>query len=94
MELEWDERKNRLNIAKHGIDFADAWRIFANPMVIRPDARRDYRETRWIALGKLEDVVVVLVFTIRGKRTRIISIRKGNKHERQVYQAKIGEQPH
>ena len=94
MELEWDDRKNRLNIAKHGIDFADAWRIFAKSMLIRQDTRKEYRETRWIALGDLKGIIVVLVFTIRGEKTRIISIRKGNKHERQIYRAEIRTQPH
>jgi uncharacterized protein len=89
MELEWDEAKNQHNIAKHGIDFADAHSIFANPIVVRPDERHEYGEQRWIAIGKLGSIIVVLVFTRRGKTTRIISIRKGNKHERQIYQDQI-----
>jgi uncharacterized protein len=89
MELEWDEAKNQHNIAKHGIDFADAHRIFASPMVVRSDDRHEYGEQRWIALGNLDGIIVVLVFTRRGNKTRMISIRKGNKHERQIYQDQI-----
>ncbi len=89
MELEWDEAKNQHNIAKHGIDFAAAHRIFANPMVVRSDDRHEYGEQRWIALGNLDGIIVVLVFTRRGNKTRMISIRKGNKHERQIYQDQI-----
>lgn len=89
MELEWDEAKNQHNIAKHGIDFADAHRIFTNPIVVRSDVRHEYGEQRWIALGQLGSIIVVLVFTRRGSKTRIISIRKGNKHERQIYKDQI-----
>jgi uncharacterized protein len=46
MEFEWDEAKNRQNIAKHGIDFADARRIFDKPVLLRPDDRKDYGENR------------------------------------------------
>jgi Uncharacterized protein conserved in bacteria len=81
--------KNQHNIAKHGIDFTDAPGNFTNPIVVRSDERREYGEQRWLALGKLGSIIVVLVFTRRGNKIRIYSIRKGNKHERQVYQDQI-----
>lgn len=90
---EWDEAKNRQNIAKHGIDFADARRIFQRPILVRRDDRQDYREDRWIALGELDGVVVVMVFTRRGDRVRIISVRKANRHEDKVYQERTRQQP-
>lgn len=86
---EWDEAKNQRNIAKHGIDFADAFHIVEGPMLVRRDDRRDYKETRWIALGELNGIVVVLVYTRRKRRVRIISIRRANRSERQVYQERI-----
>jgi uncharacterized DUF497 family protein len=92
MEFEWDEVKNQQNIAKHGIDFVDAQAIFARPMLVRPDVRQEYGEKRWIALGELRGVVVVTVFTQRGRKIHIISIRKGNKHERQIYQTQVASQ--
>jgi len=39
MNFEWDERKNELNLDKHGFDFADAYRIFELPMVVDLDER-------------------------------------------------------
>lgn len=87
---EWDEAKNRENIAKHGIDFEDAHRIFERPMVVRLDDRDDYGENRWVALGALDGVIIVITFMERDHRTRIISIRKANRRERQTYQDRLG----
>jgi len=42
MKFEWDEDKNRENIRKHGIDFADAIEIFRHPILTNLDNRRDY----------------------------------------------------
>jgi len=41
MNFEWDERKNEVNISKHGFDFGDAYRIFDLPMVVELDERDD-----------------------------------------------------
>jgi uncharacterized DUF497 family protein len=41
MNFQWDERKNEINLAKYGFDFADAPRIFALPMVINIDDSRE-----------------------------------------------------
>jgi len=49
MRFEWDEQKNKTNIRKHGLDFADAPEIFDEPTVVRLDTRQDYGEDRWIA---------------------------------------------
>jgi len=56
----WDEKKRRLNLAKHGIDFHDAEMIFDGPLVTVEDTREDYGEPRYVALGFLVDVVVSL----------------------------------
>lgn len=90
---EWDKAKNRQNIAKHGIDFEGARWIFQRPILVRRDDRQDYREDRWIALGELDGVVIVMVFTRRGDRIRIISVRKANRNERKVYQERTRQQP-
>jgi len=50
MKLEWDERKNQSNYARHGFDFADAFRIFNLPMIVDLDEREDYSEIGWSEL--------------------------------------------
>ncbi|MFZ4729152.1 MAG: hypothetical protein ACOYMQ_10895 [Pseudanabaena sp.] len=48
MKFEWDNRKNQINRAKHGFNFADAYRIFGSPMVVELKAlsyeRKYYEE--------------------------------------------------
>ena len=85
MKFTWEEKKRQRNLEKHGIDFADADTIFSHPILVKRDARRDYKETRWAALGQLKDMVVFLAYTFRGNDVRIISIRRASKKERQIY---------
>ncbi len=89
MEFEWDEVKRRANYPKHGLDFRDAEKVLQGITLSAKDNRRDYGETRFISLGRLDDLVVVVVFTARSEKTRIISMRKANQKERKAYEEKI-----
>ncbi|MDL2322239.1 BrnT family toxin, partial [Desulfosarcina sp. OttesenSCG-928-B08] len=66
MELEWDEAKRDDNLVKHGLDLVVSSEIFADYFMERLDTRHDYGEHRWVALGMIRGVVVVLVYTERG----------------------------
>lgn len=91
MKFEWDEKKNQINIQKHGFNFVDAWEIFESPMLIDLDDRLDYGEDRWIGLGMLRSHVVVVVYTEPDEETtRIISLRKALSHERYAYEETFG----
>ena len=85
MVFEWDGRKSAVNLAKHGVDFADAARMFERPVLERLDDRKDYGETRIAAVGVVEGRELFVVYTMRGKTRRIISARKANWHEREAY---------
>lgn len=88
MHFEWDENKNTLNIRKHKIDFSDVPAIFDGTVFIDYDAREEYGEDRWIGIGLLRGIVVVVVFTERGQDTiRLISARKANRNECERYYA-------
>ena len=87
----WDERKRKLNLAKHGVDFRDAPAIFDGPLVTVEDTREDYGESRYIALGVLHGVVVSVAYTERRDEIRIISIRKALKHEARSFFSQIGK---
>ncbi|MBI5136882.1 MAG: BrnT family toxin [Nitrospirae bacterium] len=85
MELEWDERKRADNLAKHGVDFADADYILsdANALTI-PDHR--HAESRFVTIGAgPTGRPLVVVYTHRGDRIRIISARKANDREQAKY---------
>ena len=85
LEFEWDKNKEKANVKKHKIDFEDASKIFYGKIIERADNRKDYGEDRFIAIGMYEDEIINVVYTMRGKNIRIISARKGNKHERELY---------
>jgi uncharacterized DUF497 family protein len=93
VELVWDEQKNETNISKHGLDFVDAVRVFAAPMLVARDEREDYGEERWIGIGLLDGRVVVIVFgEPDAETTRIISLRKALRYERDRFEAYLKNQ--
>jgi uncharacterized DUF497 family protein len=83
VSFEWDEEKNILNRAKHGIDFDDATEVFYGPIVSRRSDRNN--EERWIAVGYSEDRLIAVVFTRRIEVIRIISARRARKNEEREY---------
>jgi uncharacterized protein len=88
--FEWDERKNRANLRKHGLDFANAWEVFRGPMLVYADVREGYGEDRWLGIGMLRGEAVFLVFTQpQTDVIRIISMRKASRNERQEYEKAI-----
>jgi hypothetical protein len=87
--FEWDEDKRQLNLAKHGIDFADAEKIFAGFTMTAEDRSADYGEQRFLTLGLLDDQVVSVAHTERNEGIRLISIRKATKHEARFYFSQI-----
>ena len=90
MKYEWDVGKNRRNIAKHGISFEDAEQVFSGPCVTFEDSRFDYGEERLVTLGLLAGRLVVIAHSPRDEGTRIISMRKGNRREQEIYQKRLG----
>mgnify|MGYP006435531697 FL=1 len=68
-----------------GIDFDYAARIFDNEYIEWQDERYDYGEPRFIVLGKIDNQIHTVVYTWRGGRRRIISARKANQRERDVF---------
>ena len=91
MPFEWDAKKNRHNLRKHGFSFEDAEIVFSSPMFTIEDSRSAYGEARLISLGSLLGRVVVVVHTRRGDSTRIISMRKANARETKVYKEQFGK---
>ena len=63
MRFIWDEAKRQANLKKHGVDFTDAERVFADSTFTFADDREDYGEQRWVTLGLLGVQVVVIVHT-------------------------------
>lgn len=90
MVFEWDEAKNAANVAKHGVGFATAARIFDGPIVSWADDRADYGEARVHSIGLVEEILVLAVIhTDRDGVIRIISARRANRTERRRYEEAI-----
>lgn len=89
MGFQWDPRKSATNEAKHGVSFLQAAQIFRKPILRAVDDRADYGETRFIALGDFDGVVLRVVFTERGDDIRIISAWRASRHDRQTYHTRI-----
>ena len=82
MPIVWDERKRRLNIVKHGIDFAFVEGAFDFAEAFYTAARDD----RVKAIGLFDGRVVVLIFRPLGEEAiSLISLRIASKKEREVY---------
>ena len=87
--FEWDASKNKLNLAKHGIDFDEVVEIFDGPILLDRSDRNN--EERWVAIGKSKDHVIAVIFTRRNDIIRIISARSARKNEKKSYRhASIG----
>jgi uncharacterized DUF497 family protein len=90
MKFEWDEAKNRSNIGKHGLDFADAEEMFRGVLVVEPDTREDYGEKRRRGIGTIRGRAAVAIFTEpRPETIRIISLRRAHHEEREEYEKAI-----
>lgn len=89
-KFEWDETKNQANIHKHGLSFTTATKIFDHPVCTVLDNRENYGEDRYITLGTVNGVIVlVVVHTDRNGKTRIISARPTSQKERNRYYDQI-----
>ena len=82
----WDENKRLANLAKHGVDFRDLRRLQWDEALVFEDRRKDYGETRMIAMAPLGARLHVVVFVERGGERRIVSARKANSRELEFYE--------
>ncbi len=86
--FEWDEKKAKLNLKKHGISFDEGVTVLLDPFSITiNDPDHSEHEQRYIDMGTSDKGrVLVVVYTERGENLRIISCRKATAAERQFYE--------
>jgi hypothetical protein len=91
MKFEWDENQAESNFVKHGVTFSEAVTIFADPyLLFTEDSKHSQQEQREWAIGEAENgSLIVVVFTMRYEKIRIISARKATKGERKKYEEGI-----
>jgi uncharacterized DUF497 family protein len=89
----WDERKRRANLQVHGLDFADARRVFEATTYTFEDDRLRYQEQRFVTLGFLDAVPVAMVHTETPTQIRVISFRKASRNEAAILFDNVPDRP-
>lgn len=86
--FEWDEEKAEINLKKHKIGFEEAKSVFGDPFSITvDDPDHSIEEQRFIDIGKsASGKLLIVVYTERRNKIRIISCRKATPAERRKYE--------
>lgn len=87
MEYEFDPAKSAANRDKHGLDFVAAQALWQVPALIMPSAYP--AEERWLRTGRLGERFWTAVYTQRGARIRIVSVRRARRAEVTRYESEI-----
>jgi len=76
-DFEWDADKADANLAKHGVAFEAATKVFLDAFALEAcDTNSNPLEIRFIVTGLVNGLLLTVVYTERGERLRIISARK------------------
>ncbi|MBZ0073036.1 MAG: BrnT family toxin [Gammaproteobacteria bacterium] len=90
MELTWDPAKAAANLAKHGVRFADAETVLYDPDALTVEDTDAEGEHRYASIGTdAMGRILVVVYSYRGNRIRLISARRASKKERRAYEEGI-----
>ena len=85
MNFEWDDKKNKINIQKHGYSFKKAAKVFLDENRIESDHYQENGEWRFDVIGKIKEIVFVVCTDRKEDTIRIISARKATKREEETY---------
>jgi uncharacterized protein len=86
MVFEYDPDKSTENKRKHGIEFEEAQRLWADPEVVEIPARTS-DELRWLLIGKIDEKHWSAIITRRGENIRLISVRRSRDDEVALYES-------
>ena len=91
MRYSFDPAKQASNLKKHGLDMAEAPQVIESGQTVTFEDRRfAYDEERFVTLGPLHDMLVVIVTAEIDDHIRIISMRKADRHEQTLYRENLG----
>ena len=87
---EFDPRKEAANLRKHGVSLTEGAGVLGDPWALTIEDEAALGESRYVTIGtNVFGVVMVVVHTPRGNRTRIISVRRAEPRERREYEKGI-----
>jgi uncharacterized DUF497 family protein len=90
-DFEWDDAKAAANLARHGISFETARKVFKDPIAVdESDSREEYGEDRFTLIGMADGRLLLVAYTMREDRIRIISARGAEPYEHRLYHEKSG----
>lgn len=90
MRYSFDPVKRASNLETHGLDLADAPKVIESAQTVTFEDRRfDYSEERFVTLGPLGKLLVVIVTAETDNHIRIISMRKANRHEQGIHRENL-----
>ncbi|MGK7886051.1 MAG: BrnT family toxin [Crocosphaera sp.] len=90
MSFEYDPQKAKTNQQKHGVSFAEAEMVFFDPLAIHDIDPDSITEERFIAVGMgNNELLLVVIYTMRGDIIRLISARRATKKEKKTYERGI-----
>jgi uncharacterized protein len=91
VKITFDPPKRQVALNERGLDFADADVVFAGLTMAVQDTRRDYSEARFQTVGFLAGRMVMIVWTPRADARHVISMRKCNDREKEIYQKRFDQ---
>jgi uncharacterized DUF497 family protein len=88
VEFEWNPEKATLNLEKHGVSFEEAQTVFDDDLfIVFADPDHSEGENRYLIMGESKQGrLLVVSYTERSRRARLISARKANRQERKAYE--------
>ena len=91
MQFEWNTEKAKVNLSKHQVSFDEAETVFDDPLfVIFADPDHSFEENRFIIMGESkQNRLLVVSYTERPTKTRLISAREATRPERKKYEENI-----
>jgi len=88
LEFDWDEGNSEKNWIKHKVRKKESEQVFYDPyLIVSEDPKQSKLEQRWMLIGKTTlGRTLVIIFTIKGGKLRVISARSANRKERRLYE--------
>ena len=84
--IEWDDEKRNQTLKERGLDFADVALVDWDQALTIQDSRQPYSETRFVTYAEIKNRLCVLAWCQRGDNIRVISLRKANQREIDIYE--------
>lgn len=89
IEFDWDQWNVQKNEVKHGVSRLEAESAFHDPqyLLFQDRIHSSSGEARYLLYGRsLENRVLMVGFTLRGARVRVITARPASRKERRIYE--------